>query len=201
MKRFLPIFLFVVFISTQSFAAGFEAKAETHVKSLVNEGISIIAQDEVDMSVKKKEFYTLLNKYFDIPTISRFVLGRYWKNVDDSQKQEYVDLFETMIVEIYSNRFEGYTDEEVEIVSSRSVNDRDVIVSSRLIFKDKRAPLPLEWRVRNQNGNPQVIDLVVEGVSMSVTQRSDFNSVLKNSDGDIDVLLEKMREKYTVAEK
>lgn len=197
MKKFLFLALFFVFISSSAHAnAAFEKMAESHVKVLVDKAISVISNEDKKPETIKSQFYSLLSEYFDVPTIGRFALGRYWKSVSDDQKEEYIDLFRTMIVEIYASRFEGYTNEKVEIVSSRSLNKRDVLVSSQLVFADNRAPIPLEWRVRNVDGQPKIIDLVVEGVSMSVTQRSDFNSVMQRADGNVNELLNKMREKY-----
>ncbi len=57
------------------------------------------------------------------------------------------------------------------------------------------APVSISWRVREEGGRPQIVDVYVEGVSMGLTQRSDFSSVIRNSGGSVEGLLAEMRKR------
>lgn len=126
-------------------------------------------------------------------TIGRFALGRYWRSASPAQQEEYLGLFESMIVEIYSRRFGDYNGEKFEILSARELGKTDVIVSSRIVPKNN-VPIALDWRVRQKKGRFVIIDVMVEGVSMALTQRSDFASVIQRGGGNIDVLLNHLRQ-------
>jgi ABC-type transporter MlaC component len=67
-------------------------------------------------------------------------------------------------------------------------------VFSQFTHLDGLQPTSIDWRVRQKNGNIGVLDVVVEGVSLCVLQRDDYTAVIRNSGGQIDGLLEAMRD-------
>ena len=88
--------------------------------------------------------------------------------------------------------FSEYEGQEIEVVGSRAQNERDVLVNS--ILKQASGPdVKVDWRVRQRNGKFRVVDIIVEGVSMALTQRSDFSSVIQRGGGDIEALLSHLR--------
>ena len=93
-----------------------------------------------------------------------------------------------MVVKVYSDRFKEYKGQKFEVRGARPEGEKDVIVTS-FILPEGGPEVQVDWRVRSKNGRFQVIDVIVEGVSMSVTQRSDFASVIQRGGGNVDVLL------------
>ena len=134
----------------------------------------------------------MLDDSFDIKTIGRFALGRYWRQATSAQKKEYLRLFQDMIVNVYSRRFGDYNGEKFEVLSARGQGPSDVIVISQIIPKSGAA-ISIDWRVRKKSERLVVIDIIVEGVSMALTQRSDFAAVIQRGGGKVDVLLEHWR--------
>ena len=98
-----------------------------------------------------------------------------------------------MVVEIYSGRFFDYGGERFEIRGSRPDGTRDTIVHSFIVPR-QGTEIQMDWRVRYKNGRYQIVDVIIEGVSMSVTHRSDFSSVIQRGGGNIQVLLTHLRE-------
>ena len=169
--------------------------AKSFVGSVADEGIGFLSSPDLSQEQRKEKFRSLLKKSFDLKTIARFTLGRYWRTASDAQKKEYMSLFEKMVLDIYAERFGEYSGETLSVNDARPEGQKDVLVHSSISSESSNQPIKVDWRLRSKNGQFKVIDVIVEGVSMSVTQRSDFASVIQRGGGDIEVLLAHLREK------
>jgi phospholipid transport system substrate-binding protein len=163
------------------------------VRKLGDTALMSLTEKKVSRATREKRVREILQNNFDIPTIGRFAMGTYWKDASEAQRKEYMVLFEDMIVQTYTSRFEDYSGQTLEVDGSIAASARDFIVSSQVV--QDGPPINLEWRVRNKDGDLRIIDVVVEGVSMSVTQRSDFAAVIQHGGGKIDALLSSLRER------
>ncbi len=167
-------------------------EAKDFIASLSTDGIAFLKDPDLTDVQRKKEFQKLLNKNFDLNTIGRFSMGPYWRQASADQKVEFQKLFDDRIVQTYSNRFEEYQGQEVIVKSARPEGRADILVNSFLVGKG-HADVRIDWRLREKAGQFKIIDVLVEGVSMALTQRSDFSSVIQRGGGDIDVLLDHLR--------
>jgi phospholipid transport system substrate-binding protein len=167
--------------------------ARSFVDVMAKKTVAFLADKNLSEPRKKEQFRTLLFADFDLDTIGRFVLGPYWNRADPAQRQEYLRLFRDMIANVWAERFEQYQGQKFELRSARAADDRDTLVSSVIIPLDNPA-VQVDWRVRYKNGQYKIVDVIVEGVSLSVTQRSDFSSVIQRGGGDVGVLLASLRE-------
>jgi phospholipid transport system substrate-binding protein len=172
-----------------------EESAQAFIENLSNEGLAFLANSKLSLEQKKKRFKKLLDDKFDIKTIGQFALGVHWRNVSDSEKDEYLGLFEKMVVNVYARRFNEYQGQKFEITDSSRRGKRDHIVSSRILPPEgKSGPkVKVDWRLREKNGTLKVIDISVEGISMIMTQRDDFSAVIQKGQGDIEFLLTELR--------
>jgi len=196
-NNFKALAFIALIFSAISFSTSASAtfnKEEAFIQSLSDTALMSLTEKKVSRKTREDRVREILNKNFDINTIGKFALGLHWRTASKNQKDEYLKLFENMIVETYTTRFEDYSGETLEVKKSVQSGKRDVLVESAVIQKDG-PPLKLEWRVRKKNGSLRIIDVVVEGVSMSVTQRSDFASVIQSGGGDINALLKMLRER------
>jgi phospholipid transport system substrate-binding protein len=167
--------------------------AKNFIASMGDRGINFLGNTAMSQEAKKAEFRDLLNESFDMSTIGRFALGTYWKSATPAQQKEYQRLFNDMIVKVYAKRFSDYKGQKFDVRSARKENDKDAIVTSYIIPSDG-PEVKVDWRVRNKGGSYKVVDIVVEGVSMSQTQRSDFASVIQRGGGNVEVLLSHLRQ-------
>ncbi len=126
---------------------------------------------------KEAELRKILNKSIDMKTIGRFALGKTWREINDKQKARYLKLFQDYVLYSYSKRLLTYAGETFNVVKSRPVR-RDALVYT-LINQASGQPLETYWRIRRQNNHYYVIDVIVEGISMAVTQRSEFRTVIR----------------------
>ena len=104
--------------------------AERFVESLAKSAITTLTGDDVSDNERQENFRILLNKYFDIKKIGRWALGRYWRKANREQKDQYLKLFEKMIVRTYSNRFKTYSGEKLAVTGSKS-RKGSIMVNSR----------------------------------------------------------------------
>jgi phospholipid transport system substrate-binding protein len=139
-------------------------------------------------------FRELFHDDFDSPGIARFVLGRYWRTASPEEQKEFLKLFEDYVVYVYTARLSDFQGEEFKINSARS-DEGSVIVSTDVLTPGAPTPLKVDWRLVNDDGVYKISDVIVEGVSMLVTQRSEFASIIQRHGGQVQGLLDLMREK------
>jgi phospholipid transport system substrate-binding protein len=199
MRRSLLTSLFLL-TATASLAAPpvvNPADAVAFMKQLWGRAVELL-NNKTDVAVRREQFRQLFHADFDSPGIARFVLGRYWRNATEEEQQEFVKLFEDYVVFVYTARLSNFGGETIKIRGSRSDGD-GVIVSTDVISPGSTSPLKIDWRLVTDNGAYKINDVIVEGVSMSVTQRSEFASVVQRSGGQLRSLLVMMREKTASA--
>lgn len=187
------IVAFAAVPATQAQPLDPEVTSVAFVQKMGDKALTSLTGKDISDEVRSQRVRTLLRDNFDIKTIGRFVLGPSWRTASDAQKQEYMGLFEDMIVETYAQRFKEYSGQSFKVSSADTLSDRDTLVKST-ITQVNGPPVSVDWRVRSKSGSLKVVDVIVEDISMSVTQRSDFSSVI-NSGGGMDGLIQSLRKR------
>ena len=176
------------------------AAAERFITDLGDRTIEILEKPDLTADEAASQFRELFSSNFDIPTIGRFVLGRHWRAASPTQREEFLELFRELIVETYARRFTEYSGQSFQVAGSREVSERDSMVSTAILAADGRTVATIDWRVRERDGRQRIIDVVVEQISMGVTQRGDFAAVIQRGGGNIDTLLEALRDQIQTAQ-
>ena len=117
---------------------------------------------ELSEEERMMQFRKILLETFDLPTIARFTLGRYWRIASKKQRADYVDLFEEFIVQAYSHRFKDLSGQTFEVKNSHEINSRDQLVLSEIKINQGKPPVRVNWRVRLRDDAYRVIDVVVD---------------------------------------
>lgn len=188
-----------VLVSRPSCAASeFTQDASIFVFSLGTDAIPTITAPNVNDSDRDREsrFRVLFIKDFDIPAIGRFALGRYWRTATPAQQQEFIQLFENMVVRTYASKFKEYSGQKLRVTGAREEGEGRAIVSSEIGGPSATRPIRIDWRVAKGPDGNKIYDVIVEGVSMSVTEQQDFGSAIQRQGGGVDGLLAQLREKY-----
>jgi phospholipid transport system substrate-binding protein len=163
------------------------------ITSLGNEALKVLGKN-VDPNLRVARFRELFRRDFDVPGIARFVLGRYWRLATPAQQQEYVTLFTDYIALVYADRLAEYAGATLRVIGSRPAPDGE-LVSTEIIRAAGQAPAHLDWLLTPQNGTYKITDVIVDGVSMAVTQRSEFASVIQRNGGQVQGLITALRQK------
>lgn len=157
-----------------------------------------VLNKKADPALRQERFRQLFHADFDCPGIARFVLGRYWRDASEAEQQDFVKLFEDYVVFVYTARLSNFGGQDFKVRGSRSDGD-GIMVSTDIFSPGSASPLKIDWRLVSENGIYKINDVIVEGVSMLVTQRSEFASVVQRNGGQIRGLLAMMREKNASA--
>lgn len=197
-RRFLAIVLGIAIIAGgligPAKADALSDGAHKFVESLADKAIDTLAVQDLSEKQREARFRTLLREHFDLEAIGKWVLGRYWRTATTAEREEYLALFEDLIVKTYAKRFKEYTGEHLTIQDAIPGGDEDAIVHSEIVRPNGAPPIRVDWRVHSPDGDYKIVDVVVEGVSMSQTQRSEFSSVIRRSGGDIKGLLAALKD-------
>jgi phospholipid transport system substrate-binding protein len=172
--------------------------ARKFVDGLSNQAIGSLTGSNVGQTERETRFRDLLEAHFDMPGISKFVLGRYWKIATPPQQTEFQTLFETLLVQSYAKTFAQYGADKFLVTKSMADSDGSVIVNSH-VDRPNGDTIHLDWRVADQGDAMRIVDLVIEGVSLRTTHRSDFASAIQSNGGTIDGLLALLKQKTSAA--
>jgi len=196
LRRFLKT---AVVLCTGLLAGSFGAIADTGpaecVRTLGNEALGVIRADMAPAQMENF-FHQLLRQDFDLPGKARFVLGPYWRGASEPGKRQFRRRFEDYIVRIYSQRFAQYRGETLKMTGSRSA-PQGAIVTSEIVRPEGGPPIKVEWRLGMRDGLYKVSDVIIDGVSMGASKRSEFASLIQRSGGQVQGLLAMMRDRAT----
>jgi len=165
---------------------------ENFVTSFADTAISILSNDTISDSERTSSFTELVMSSIDLNLISKFVLSKAWKNASDEQKENYLIAFKDYFVSSYANKLDQYTGEKIDVIGSQEAG-KYVIVESNIVREGTDTlKINLKWRLLNKNNQIKIIDLNIEGISLVIAQREEFQSFLANNDYDLDKLIEKI---------
>ena len=164
------------------------------IQNLGDQAIKIISSSE-SQPQRKSDFSKLFTQDFDVPAIGKFVLGHYWREATPEQQQEYLKLFGKYVVAIYAERFSNYSGEEFKVMGSRPEEGGTATVMSQIVRPSGGPPIRIDWRIALEGSSYKIIDVKAENLSMSVTQREEFASVISQHGGNIQGLIDVLKQK------
>ena len=166
------------------------------VNTLGDRTIRTLSNAAISDDEREAEFRYLLNEGFDLDAMSRFALGRYWRRATRDERAEYRVLFEDFIVRTYVGRLGRYGGEVLNVLGVIADTDGETLVRSE-IRDPNFPPVRIDWRIRAVDKSYRIIDVVLEGVSMALTQRDEFAAVIQRNGGTVEGLLSELRGKTT----
>ena len=171
-------------------AAGeFEVTARKFVDVIGAEAIKVFGTPDKD--TRYRNFRELLNRSFDVPAIARFVLGAYWGKLKGDQQATFLKVFEDYVVANYAAKPWQVEGVYIEVVSAQPFNENDIAVDTLIHVPHKQnKPIGLGWRIFNSAPAPKIIDLKVDGLSLVVSQRAEFTSVLRQKNNNFPAFIE-----------
>ena len=175
--------------------AGIEEGANAFLKSLANQAVKSLTDADTPRPERIKRFRAIFRANFAVRSIGKFVLGRNWRRASDEERKEYLVLFEDLIVISYVDRFQRYAGDSLKVKRTRVDSERIATVFSEIKRPDGAKPIHVDWRVGTNGTTYKLLDVVIEGTSMSNTLRSDFGSIVRREGNQIGGLLAALREK------
>ena len=191
-KRFLTLF-FIILFPLKTFSDDNISKSKVFLEKLGREVIEKVSNVDITDTQREVNFRKLYLASFDDDYISRFVLGRYWKTLDKSVQKQFVNSFNNYIVATYAPKFKGW-EGTFKAVDSQIENN---YYNVKMNVINKEGPkMQMMWKLYvNKNNKFKILDVNLEGVSMLVTQRAEFLSVIKNHPQGVNGLIDAMNKK------
>lgn len=161
------------------------ADAEAFISDLADRAINELNTDGLSDEDRRARFRELMDEGFDIETLARFVLGRYWRAAEPAEREEFIDTFTRMAMQRFLPVFSEFSDDDFEITDARADSNADgvYLVTTRVQLPNSSEQPEVQWRVRQNDGGFRIIDVVAEGVSMAITLRSEYGSVIQREGG------------------
>jgi phospholipid transport system substrate-binding protein len=164
------------------------------VADFTRKGLDEILMANIPNTEKQKRFRDMFKTYFDIPGIGRFVLARYIKAAQPADLEKFNTLFEDVIVYTWSRRFSEYNGQTLQVTGQQPDGDGMLVKST--INGANNTHYAVDWRLRKRAEGLKVLDIIVEGVSMAITYRQDYSTVISQT-GNFSGLLAQMEKQVT----
>jgi len=184
------------------------AHGETSSEAFVRKNLGIAFQQLNDKSLDDAEraarFAALMDEFADLPRIAEFVLGKYSAKLrqDPALYREWRDTFREFAVTVYQGQLDQYTGESFKVLPSPREtrrNDKRYSIVSTQIVRDNGKVLDVDWRLIETDGNWRVVDVALKSgesiVWLSLTQQTEFLSILRKNNGDIPALIEEVKQR------
>lgn len=166
--------------------------AEGFIRSMGDRAVATVNARDLNDAQRAKRFGEIFRQAFDVPVIARFVLGQYWRRASEKERKEYLDLFADYVVHTYSERFKGYEGISFRVGQAKPVGKQEQLVPSEVVRPNGQPPIGVQWRVRTANGY-KIVDVIAEGVSMLISQREEFGSIISRAGGKVSALNAELR--------
>jgi phospholipid transport system substrate-binding protein len=189
-----PAVAFLSMMGLPAMAAPSPDDARDLIQTVGTEVLNILKQD-VSSQEKFEQLVIVLDESIDLNLVARLILARHWRAADEAQQTEYLKLFRAYALDSLASKLHIYNGQEFEITDAQAAGKKDAVVRT-LIYSPDRPPLNVDWRIRERkDGGLVAIDVIVESVSLIVTQRSEFGAVVERS--GMDGLLDELRRRIS----
>lgn len=186
MRKILAAFFLSIFaIPAQSLAQNSvdKSKISAFVNDVGSKIITIAGEKGLSEEKKKEKIITIIDEAIDADWISRFVLGKNYKNISDENKVKFSKLYRDFMINTYGPKFKNYNGRKFTVISVAEQNSF-YIAKSEFLPRDSNVPISVDFRVKERNGKLVILDFIAEGISLIETQRSEFNSAISQKGAD-----------------
>ena len=149
---------------------------------------SIVVQENATSEEKKRQMKELFYDNVDLKWIGKFAVGKYWRQLSDAQKNDYLNIFPEYVINKYLEHFEDFATHKLNVTDVTETSQDEYVVQTTMTDPASQAKIEVSYRIvkkNDQNTSTFVIfDVMAEGVSMIATQRSEISSYLSNHSFD-----------------
>ena len=192
---------FAAFLFAGSAAAQQQLGPDQLVQKITDEVLAAIKSDKQLAAGDKQKAVKLAEEkvlpYVDFEQATRLAVGRAWREATPEQRKRLVTEFRNMLVRTYSNAIQAYEGQTLKVLPARGKQDPEDTTVRTQFIRAGGQPLPIEFHMRQADKTWKVYDIVVEGVSLVMTYRSEFDAVVKQE--GIDGLIKRLAQKNTPA--
>ncbi|HEY2133569.1 MAG TPA: ABC transporter substrate-binding protein [Acetobacteraceae bacterium] len=157
--------------------------------------LTAIVNSNGPMAPKQMALAKIVDRDVDINDVARFCLGRFWRTATPDQQRDYTTLFHTVLMKNITGKVGDY--QGVTFTVGRSQQREGATVVSSEVTRPGNPPNKVDWLISSSSGGPKIIDVIAEGTSLRVTQRSDYASYLSRNNDNVQALINAMRQQIS----
>lgn len=163
-------------------AARAAADPARFVREAAEKAIAILERTDLDREAKVAALERLVEEVTDLPLVVRLVLGRHWRVATPEQRERLLDVARRFLRKLLAERLDSYAGQRLEVLDVQPVDERDTIVRTRVVSPRDQRSYTVDWRVRRlPDGRLVIVDVIAEGVSFVVTQRSEISEIVSRA--------------------
>ena len=173
------------------------SEVTSQLKGTIEKVIKIV-QDEAltnDKQARRVALRKIIAERFNYRQMVMRSLAKNWDARSDQERQEFIALFKSLLENSYANKLEAYKDEEINYLDEM-IKGKYALVKTEVVRKS--STIGVDYKLIQENGNWQVYDFVIEGVSMIRNYRSQFTKIIRRD--SYEVLVQKLTEKINELE-
>lgn len=188
--RFLLVMLVLSVTSPQGARAD---EASDFIDGVGKRVVAVLSDKGLDDKAKEAKLQSLFKECVDVDWIGKFVLGKYWRNASEAQQQRYLANYGGFLIKSYTSKFKEYTGSETYKILASKTDDQGRTVVTMELVRPGEASVMVDYKLRKEGKDLRVFDIVVEGVSLLTTQRSEFASVVSRK--GLDYLIDQLQKR------
>ncbi len=178
MKKLILTFCILFLMGAHTIATAQEKSATTFVSNLVDDIVQNVLSTDATKEAKAAAFEEHILKAIDTQAIAKTVLAQFWRTATQKEQDDFIEAFKNMAIKMTSDKFNLYTGQKMQFFAERPAQGKNqVFVDSSV--EDKQKPIQVVWRVREKDGEYRVIDIIIEGVSMTLSYRNEYSTFLQ----------------------
>jgi len=162
-----------------------DAQAKSLVDNVVRDINKVIGSGK-SLSGMVKDFERIFIKYGDVPIIARSALGADARRASKSQLRAYTKAFQGYMSRKYGRRFEEFVGGRIEVKGARKVKSFHEVKA--IAYLRGQSPFSVNFLVSDKSGKPRFFDMIIEGISLRLTEKEEIGEMLDKRKGDIDLL-------------
>ena len=149
------------------------------------------------VSAKQQKLQGIVDRTVDVNEVARFCLGRFWRAASPEQQQQYLALFHRVLMINITSKVGEY--EGVSFTMGRAQPREGTVAVTTTVFRPGNAPAKVDWLVSADSGSPKIVDVIAEGTSLRLTQRSDYASYLSHNNNSVQALIDALKQQASQA--
>jgi len=165
-------------------------QAEKFISNLL-QNLSAVVNGGKSVDAQKAAMRQIVYDAVDVDGVARFCLGRFWRTATPQQQKDYTEIFRNVMVSNITGKVGEY--QGVSFVMGKGQARADEISVASTVNRPGNAPNKVDWLVANVGGKPKVIDVIAEGTSLRLTQRSDYGAFLARNNNDVQALIDALK--------
>jgi phospholipid transport system substrate-binding protein len=185
----------VLFGGLTPHVASAQSAASQFVQQLGDRAILELTDKKISDGERVKRMRAMLTENFDVQAVGAFVLAANWNKATDQEKSDFLKYYEVVVSHTYAGLFKKYSGETFQVLRERQLGGDDTVVYGQINQPAGGPPVPVELTARKESNGYKAVDIRVDGISMPLTHRKEYASVIQRNQGRVDGLIKALKAK------